>query len=157
VDGPRTAILRPVHSRKIRAFRGYPPPPPSECLDWRGVCKKCLQNLDVKEVRGQNLDSKGDRPPVAVFIYTASALTIIRLLRARGKVRCHMLAVDFFGSRALGNPIGQPLANFFGGNGSTSFRVPNAFVDGGERFLVFLVEDGSRTLRGSFRTGCCGR
>jgi hypothetical protein len=35
-----------------------------------------------------------------VFIYTASALTIIRLFRERGKVRCHMRPVDFaFGSR----------------------------------------------------------
>jgi hypothetical protein len=74
---------------------GYPPSPhPSEDLDWRGVCKKCLQNLDVKELRGQNLDNKGVRASVAVFVYTASAMTIIRSFLADGKVRCHMRPVN---------------------------------------------------------------
>src|SRR5271166_1993819 len=80
-----------VSFREIRVLRVYPPSPhPSECLDWRGICKKCLQNLDVKEVGGQNLDNKELKPYVAVFIYTASALTIIGLLPAGSKVRCHM-------------------------------------------------------------------
>jgi hypothetical protein len=60
------------------------------------VCKKCLQNLDVKELRGQNLDDKGVKSPVGVFIYTASALTMFRLFDVGGKVGCHMLPVDFF-------------------------------------------------------------
>jgi len=35
-----------------------PLPPPSECLDWRGVYKNGLQNLERLGVRGQNLDYK---------------------------------------------------------------------------------------------------
>jgi len=31
---------------------------------------------------------------------------------------------------------------------STSLRVPDAFVDGGEGFLVFVVEDGSGIFKG---------
>jgi hypothetical protein len=38
---------------------GVPPPPtPAESLAGRGFRKKCLQNLDVKELRGQNLDNR---------------------------------------------------------------------------------------------------
>src|SRR5580658_2478470 len=37
---------------------GIPPlPPPSAGLAGRGVCKKCLQNPDGKELRGQNLEN----------------------------------------------------------------------------------------------------
>ena len=64
------------------------------------VCKKYLQNLDVKELRGQNLDNKGLKPSVAVFHFTASASTMIRLFRMGGKVGCHTRPVDFaFGLR----------------------------------------------------------
>jgi hypothetical protein len=67
-----------------------PPLPTSEWLDWRGVCKNGLQNLEPQGVTGQNLDSK----EVAPFFYrrslTCSALTIMRFLRVRRKVRCHM-------------------------------------------------------------------
>src|SRR5258707_14787430 len=31
---------------------------PSESLAGRGFCKKCLQNLDVKDLRGQNFENK---------------------------------------------------------------------------------------------------
>ena len=38
---------------------GVPPlPHTSESLAGRGPCKNCLQNLDVKELRGQNLENK---------------------------------------------------------------------------------------------------
>lgn len=45
--------------------------------------------------------------------------------------------------RRGGYPLGQRLADFIGGDSSASFRVPNAFINGGERFLVFFVGDGS--------------
>lgn len=57
-----------------------PPLPTSEWLDWRGVCKNGLQNLEPQGVTGQNLDSK----EVAPFFYrrslTCSALTIMSFL-----------------------------------------------------------------------------
>ena len=38
---------------------GYPPPTiTSETSVQRGFRKKCLQNLELKELRGQNLDNK---------------------------------------------------------------------------------------------------
>jgi hypothetical protein len=45
--------------------------------------------------------------------------------------------------RRGGNPLVQLLANLFGGNGSASLRIPNAFINGTERFLVSFVENGS--------------
>ncbi len=52
---------------------GYtpPPPPPSESLAGRGVRKKGAQNLDVKELRGQNLENKGLMPRTASARFTA--------------------------------------------------------------------------------------
>src|SRR6266700_4129017 len=41
---------------KAGVCKGVPLPYPSENLPGRGVYKKCLQNLDVKELRGQNLE-----------------------------------------------------------------------------------------------------
>ena len=71
---------------------GIPPPPAtSERLDWRGVCKKCLQNLDSKELAGQNLDNKELRPFVGAVEGTASALTMVYLFPTRGKVICHIV------------------------------------------------------------------
>jgi hypothetical protein len=55
-----------------------------------------------------------------------------------------------FECRGGGNPLGQLLAGFFGGNGSASLRVPNAFINGGERFLVFFVENGNRCFEVEF-------
>jgi len=47
---------------------GYPlPPPPSESLDWRGVCKNGLQNIEPLKGRGQNLDFKD----LATFLQAA--------------------------------------------------------------------------------------
>jgi len=57
-----------------------PLPHPCESLDWRGLCKKCLQNPERLGVRGQNLENKELRSVLAVFLPTASALTIICLI-----------------------------------------------------------------------------
>jgi hypothetical protein len=35
---------------KIWVSGDTPLPPPFECLDWRGFCKKCLQNLDANNL-----------------------------------------------------------------------------------------------------------
>ena len=38
---------------------GVPPlPPTSECLDWRGVCKNALQNLEPQGVAGKIFQNK---------------------------------------------------------------------------------------------------
>ena len=50
---------------------------PSESLAGGGVRKKCRQNLDVKELRGQNLENKGVRGAGESAIYTASASTML--------------------------------------------------------------------------------
>ncbi len=71
-----------------------PSPHPLKTLDWGGVCKNGLQNLEPQGFRGQNLDNKGLAPFFAVGAYTASALAMICSSRARHKVRCHMGAVE---------------------------------------------------------------
>src|SRR5271167_3798949 len=44
---------------KVYWLGSLPPLPlPSESRDWRGVCKRCLQNLEPQGVRGQNLENK---------------------------------------------------------------------------------------------------
>ena len=76
---------------------GYTPlPPASERLDWRVVCKNALQNLDGKELRGQNLDNKGLTATAAASARTASALTMICLSNVPGKVGCHKGRVNFW-------------------------------------------------------------
>jgi hypothetical protein len=63
---------------KLLCFRGTPPPPhPLNWLARRGARKKCLQNLDCRWVRGQNLDNKGVRAVVDRFDYTAFASTMM--------------------------------------------------------------------------------
>jgi len=66
------------------------PPPPSESLDWRGVCKNGLQNIEPLRVRGQNLDFKD----LASFFYkrliTAFASIMICFLKFWRKGRCHI-------------------------------------------------------------------
>src|SRR5438445_10626558 len=58
-----------VSFRENLRFQGIPPSPlPSESRDRRGVCKKCLQNLEPQGFRGQNLDNKG----VAAFFEVAA-------------------------------------------------------------------------------------
>jgi hypothetical protein len=67
-----------------------PLPPPSECRDWREVCKNGLQNLEPQGFRGQNLENKGVRAQLAISACTASALTMICSLNSGIKVRRHI-------------------------------------------------------------------
>ena len=47
----------------------YPPSPhPRERHDWRGFCKKRLQNPEGKRVRGQNLENARLKPLPAAFV-----------------------------------------------------------------------------------------
>jgi hypothetical protein len=67
-----------VPFRETLWFMGYPPlPPPSECLDWRGVRKNGLQNLERLGVRGQNIDYKELAGFFEGSVPTAIALTMI--------------------------------------------------------------------------------
>jgi hypothetical protein len=81
-------------------LRGIPPHShPFECLDWRGVYKNALQNLEPEEVTCQNLENKRVSSALAIFSYTASALTMMCSLNFGVKVRCHTTTwpgVDFF-------------------------------------------------------------
>jgi hypothetical protein len=44
---------------KVGWFEPYPLPHPLwKARDWREFCKMCLQNLEPKGVRGQNLENK---------------------------------------------------------------------------------------------------
>src|SRR5208282_2170406 len=70
--------------------RAPPLLPPSECCDWRGVCKNGLQNLELQRVRGQNLEKKRVRAWLATSACTASALAMICRLNSRVKVGCHI-------------------------------------------------------------------
>jgi hypothetical protein len=81
---------------------GYPPPP--RIFGVMGLARNSPQNLHVKDLRGQNLDNKGLRSSVAVFVYSASALTIIRVFSVEGKAGCHMtcpVCVDLGGFQAV--------------------------------------------------------
>jgi hypothetical protein len=75
---------------KIRSFQRAPPLlPPSECRDWRGVCKNGLQNLESQGVRSQNLENTVLRALIATSACTAPALAMICCLNSRVKVGCH--------------------------------------------------------------------
>jgi len=81
-----------VSFQEILENRWVPPSPtPLKSRDWRGVCKKCLQNLEPQGFRGQNLDYKGLGTLFGRVECTASALTMICSFGARGKVRCHIV------------------------------------------------------------------
>jgi len=61
-------------SLKIKVWRSSPkrhnlpaPPIPCESLAGSGFCKKCLHNLEAKELRGQNLDNKDLRAMLCVL------------------------------------------------------------------------------------------
>lgn len=58
-------------------FGGTPFALPFERLAGRGVCKKCLQNLDGKELIGQNLENIGLRSVLFPAGSNASALTMM--------------------------------------------------------------------------------
>jgi len=59
------------------------------------------QNPDVKELRGQNLDSKGLRTVLIAPYAAVTASTIIAQVRGWDKVRCHNAAVEKFPGRLL--------------------------------------------------------
>ncbi len=85
---------------EIWKSEGTPPPPhPYERHDWRGFCKKCLQNLDDKRVRGQNLENKRLKLLPVNVASTTSALTIICLLRVKGQGQMSHRAVDYCAAR----------------------------------------------------------
>ena len=74
---------------------GYPPSPHTcEKLAGSGVCKKCLQNPDCRWFKGQNLERKRVTCRLALFSYTASALTMMRSLRVGRKVGYHKVVVE---------------------------------------------------------------
>jgi hypothetical protein len=82
--------------------QGSPPTPSLESLDWRGVCKECLQNLERVEVRGQNLDDKRvaqslERPPE-----TPCAVAMICFFFISRKVRCHIDLWKLLGTGGMG-------------------------------------------------------
>jgi len=80
-EGARPTARERVSFWEDLGFRGYTPSPPtSESLDWRGSCKNGPQNLEGKELRGQNIDNKGLTALFAVATCTASALTIFCFL-----------------------------------------------------------------------------
>jgi hypothetical protein len=90
-------VCRAVPLWEIPAEQGIPPTP-RKALTGAGFCKKCLQNLEPKGFRGQNLDTKGLAAFFMVAACTASALTIFCSLPVERKVRCHTTgarAVDF--------------------------------------------------------------
>jgi hypothetical protein len=77
-------------------LRGIPPSPhPYERLDWRGVCKNALQNLEPLGVRGQNLENKGVAAVFAMTTCTASALIIF-----------YSLACGWQGQMSQGKSVG---------------------------------------------------
>ena len=71
-----------------------PSPTPSEMLDQRGFCKKCLQNLESKRVKGQNLENKRVADFSGNLSQAASALTIICSFRVEGQGQMSHEAVD---------------------------------------------------------------
>ncbi len=62
----------------IWSWVGTPLPPSRlKVLLGAGFAKTCLQNLDVKELIGQNLERKGVMSAGGSGAFTASALTIL--------------------------------------------------------------------------------
>src|SRR5580704_16398694 len=79
--GRRKRSFGGVSFRENSALGGGPPSPtPSERLDGRGLCKKCLQNLDLQGVSGQNPDNRRLGAFSEGYPSIASALTMILLL-----------------------------------------------------------------------------
>ena len=90
--------------RENWAWGWYPPSPlPLERLDWRGVCKNGLQNLEPQGVAGQNLDNKELASFLGGLACTAIALTMICFLPVEVKVGRHTICV-----RAVGIPDAWP-------------------------------------------------
>jgi hypothetical protein len=83
-------------SGNCRGLRVPPSPHPSEWLDWRGICKNGLQNLERLGVRGQNLHNKELAAFFGAPSRTVIGLTMICFLNFSVKVRCHNGAVEIF-------------------------------------------------------------
>jgi hypothetical protein len=61
-------------------------------LDWGGVCKNGLQNLEPQGVRGQDIDNTRLTAVFAIAARTASALVMIYFFAVGGKVGCHSIS-----------------------------------------------------------------
>jgi hypothetical protein len=72
--------------------RGIPLPPPMCGII--GLARFSPQNPDVKELTGQNLDSKGLRTVRIAPCAAVTASMIIAQVPGLGKVRCHNRAVE---------------------------------------------------------------
>jgi hypothetical protein len=79
---------------RSRGKKWVPLPHPLPSLESSSYGRFGLQNLDVKELRGQNLDNKGLRARRVALEQTVTASTIIAELICGGKVRCHRQAVE---------------------------------------------------------------
>jgi len=93
-------------------FRGTPLPLPSESLDWRGFHKNGLQNLDVKELRGQNLDNKRLRPLLQTLSTALPPWISSAFLLGEGKVGCHAVSDIVCGNRDCASALFPRLAKF---------------------------------------------
>jgi hypothetical protein len=72
------------------------------------------------------------------------------LRRHHPRPRCRKFPPDrsaTFACRGVGNPLGQEFAGFFWRHSSTGFSVPNTFIDGGERLLLLVAFDRSRSIQ----------
>jgi hypothetical protein len=132
------------------ASRGYPPPPPSRSPAGRGVCKKRLQNLGGKELRGQNLENMRLTPVLLSASPTASASTMMGQLGMDGKVGCHSGAVDNFafgvGSRAYSPKTKR--TNSLPGLSPTREIGPSVGRGGHKHHVsVFHFEEGEPVIR----------
>jgi len=86
-----------------------PTPHTLKRLAGRGVRKKCLQDLDCRGVRGQNLHNKGVRAVLGSFAGTAFASSMMGWIGIVRKVRCHRVGVENETSspEAGGDPFDQ--------------------------------------------------
>src|ERR1700733_14425499 len=99
----RRCWVEPESGIRFR-LRVPPSPPPSEWLARRGARKKCLQNLEGRRFRGQNLDNKRVRAVVDAFAYTAFASTMMNCFGVGGKVGCHRVGVEILEGCCRGIP-----------------------------------------------------
>src|ERR1700680_4198983 len=84
-----SAFLAKANSGKFRLRWGTPPPSPLKRLDWHGLCKKALQNLEPLRLRGQNIDNKRVMGLLAAFALHCLRLTMICFLNFEVKVGRH--------------------------------------------------------------------
>jgi hypothetical protein len=67
------SFLSAFHLGKLCVFGYTPLPHTSERLNWGGVCKNGVQNLEPQRFRGQNLENKGVMTIPVLLVRTASA------------------------------------------------------------------------------------